>query len=183
MQLRLVRARRSKAEGAQLWSGDVATCVRLARTMYIRCIHGIIGKEITKCTVIHDVYKYLILANPTCMHASLGAEWLHHTVSYHGHHGVSWSPWGVCTVPHHTVSHDHHIHDHIHIHIHDHHIHDHHIRYHIIRYHMATDYAFVSSNPIKKAPQPYRQLLNLTLIIDVPVRRILISYHIYGTIQ
>jgi len=29
---------------------------RLARTIYIRCIHGIFGREITKHTVIYGVY-------------------------------------------------------------------------------------------------------------------------------
>jgi hypothetical protein len=33
-----------------------ALCVRLARTMYIRCIYGIFGREITKDTVIYGVY-------------------------------------------------------------------------------------------------------------------------------
>jgi hypothetical protein len=34
----------------------VDTCVGLARTMYIRCICGIFGREITEYTVIYGVY-------------------------------------------------------------------------------------------------------------------------------
>ena len=32
------------------------TCVGLARTMYIRCIYGIFGRELIKYTVIYGVY-------------------------------------------------------------------------------------------------------------------------------
>jgi len=37
---------------------DVCVCmyVGLARTIYIRCIYGIFGREITEYTVIHGVY-------------------------------------------------------------------------------------------------------------------------------
>jgi len=31
-------------------------CVGLARTIYIRCIYGVIGREITKYTVIYGAY-------------------------------------------------------------------------------------------------------------------------------
>jgi len=31
-------------------------CVGLARTIHIRCIYGILGRNITKCTVIYGVY-------------------------------------------------------------------------------------------------------------------------------
>ena len=31
-------------------------CVGLARTIYTRCIYGILGREITKFTVIYNVY-------------------------------------------------------------------------------------------------------------------------------
>jgi len=39
-------------------------CVGFARTIYIRCIYGIFGKEITIYTVIYGVYIYTVLANP-----------------------------------------------------------------------------------------------------------------------
>ena len=32
------------------------TCLGLARTIYIRCIYGIFGREFTKDTVIYGVY-------------------------------------------------------------------------------------------------------------------------------
>jgi len=32
--------------------------VGLARTLYIRCLYGIFGREITKNTVIYGVYMY-----------------------------------------------------------------------------------------------------------------------------
>ena len=38
--------------------------VGLARTIYIRCIYGIFGREIIKYTVIYGVY-IRVLANPT----------------------------------------------------------------------------------------------------------------------
>jgi hypothetical protein len=34
------------------------TCVGLARTIYIRCIYGILGREIIKYTVIYGIYIY-----------------------------------------------------------------------------------------------------------------------------
>jgi hypothetical protein len=33
-----------------------STCLGLARTIYIRCIYGIFGREMTKYTVIYGVY-------------------------------------------------------------------------------------------------------------------------------
>ena len=40
-------------------------CVRLARTIYIRCIYGIFGREITNYTVLYGAYiRYTVLANP-----------------------------------------------------------------------------------------------------------------------
>jgi hypothetical protein len=32
------------------------SCVRLARTIYIRCVYGIFGREFTIYTVIYSVY-------------------------------------------------------------------------------------------------------------------------------
>jgi hypothetical protein len=32
-------------------------CLGLARTIYIRCIHGIFGREITRCTVIYGAHR------------------------------------------------------------------------------------------------------------------------------
>jgi len=43
-----------------------ALYVGLARTIYIRCIYGIFGREITKYTVIYGVI-YTVLANPNYM--------------------------------------------------------------------------------------------------------------------
>jgi len=42
------------------------TQLGLARTIYIRCIHGVFGREATKYTVIYGVciYGYTVLANP-----------------------------------------------------------------------------------------------------------------------
>jgi hypothetical protein len=41
-------------------------CVGLARTIYIRCVYGIFGREITIFTVIYGVYiRFWVLANPT----------------------------------------------------------------------------------------------------------------------
>jgi len=37
----------------------LSLCVGLAITIYIRCIHGIFGRKITKYTVIYGVYKRL----------------------------------------------------------------------------------------------------------------------------
>ena len=37
--------------------GMYALMFRVARTIYIRCIHGIIGRENTKYTVIYGVYQ------------------------------------------------------------------------------------------------------------------------------
>ena len=34
--------------------------VGLARTIYIQCIYGIFGREITTCTVIYNVYTVYI---------------------------------------------------------------------------------------------------------------------------
>jgi hypothetical protein len=36
----------------------------LARTIYIRCVYGNFGREITIYTVIYGVYIYTVLANP-----------------------------------------------------------------------------------------------------------------------
>jgi hypothetical protein len=36
----------------------VCICVGLARTIYIRCVYSILGREFTKYTVIHGVYIY-----------------------------------------------------------------------------------------------------------------------------
>jgi len=41
----------------------------LARTIYIRFIYGIFGREIAKYTVIYGVYT--VLANPTHIHVFL----------------------------------------------------------------------------------------------------------------
>ena len=39
------------------YNGNVQyTCIGLAKTIYIRCIHGIFGREITRYTVIYGVY-------------------------------------------------------------------------------------------------------------------------------
>ena len=35
---------------------QVHMCVELARTIYIRCMYGTFGREITKYTVIYGVY-------------------------------------------------------------------------------------------------------------------------------
>jgi len=37
---------------------DCCKCVGLARTMYLRCVYGIFGWEITLNTVIYGVYLY-----------------------------------------------------------------------------------------------------------------------------
>jgi len=39
-----------------MWVAFACTCIWLARTIYIRCIYGIYGWEITKYTVIYGVY-------------------------------------------------------------------------------------------------------------------------------
>jgi len=63
---------------------DCCKCVGLARTMYLRCVYGIFGWEITLNTVIYGVYlygsgqpymhgvrcAYTVLANPTYVHPS-----------------------------------------------------------------------------------------------------------------
>ena len=38
------------------WTEQICTQVGLARTIYIRCIHGNFGREITKYTVIYGAY-------------------------------------------------------------------------------------------------------------------------------
>jgi len=40
----------------------------MARIIYIQCICGITGREITKHTVIYGVHTYMILANPTVIY-------------------------------------------------------------------------------------------------------------------
>jgi hypothetical protein len=45
----------------------IHTYLGLARTIYIRCIHGIFGREITNYTVIYGVYRHMVLANPVCV--------------------------------------------------------------------------------------------------------------------
>jgi hypothetical protein len=47
----------------ETWRND-ATWLVLARTIYIRCIYSIFGREITKYTVIYGVYIRFWLANP-----------------------------------------------------------------------------------------------------------------------
>ena len=42
---------------ARMHTYGEATYVGLAKTIYIRCIYGIFGREITKYTVIYGVYK------------------------------------------------------------------------------------------------------------------------------
>jgi len=34
----------------------LGTCVGLARTIYIQCIYGIFGREITKYTIMYSAY-------------------------------------------------------------------------------------------------------------------------------
>jgi len=41
---------------SSLWKSEDTKCLGLTRTIYIRCIYGIFGREITKYTVIYGVY-------------------------------------------------------------------------------------------------------------------------------
>jgi len=47
-----------------------ARCVGLVRTIYIQCIHGILGREITKYTVIYGAYIRFWPTLTTCVRFS-----------------------------------------------------------------------------------------------------------------
>ena len=53
------------------------TCVGLARTIHIRCMYGIFGREITKYTVIYGVYIYGSGQPYTCAARTHGHEHTH----------------------------------------------------------------------------------------------------------
>ena len=70
-------------------------CVGLARTIYIRCIYGTFGREITKYTVIYGVYIRFWPTLCMCtrlrqMHSTISrrvSKWRSYT---HGHTRTSW---------------------------------------------------------------------------------------------
>jgi len=41
--------------------------VGMAGAIHVRCIHGILGREITKHTVVYSVRIHTVLANPTLL--------------------------------------------------------------------------------------------------------------------
>jgi len=45
-----------KNESEQRWEKQYFPCLGLARTIYIQCIHGIFGREITNFMVIYGDY-------------------------------------------------------------------------------------------------------------------------------
>jgi len=53
------------------------TCVGLARTIYIRCIYGIFGREIIKYMVSYTVYKYGSGQPYTCAMSLMGRNVQH----------------------------------------------------------------------------------------------------------
>jgi hypothetical protein len=48
--------RREREEQAKMLDVDLCICVGLDRTLYIPCIYGIFGREITKYTIICGAY-------------------------------------------------------------------------------------------------------------------------------
>jgi len=52
----------------------ISACLGLARIVYMRCINRVLSREITKCTVIYDVYIYTVLAN--LMHVESSSAWV-----------------------------------------------------------------------------------------------------------
>ena len=67
-------------------------CVGMARTMYIRCIYGIFGREFITYTVIYGVYIYVTYTSYTaniyiCIHITQ-AHNFGQTYSWYSHHQV-----------------------------------------------------------------------------------------------
>jgi len=65
-------------EERKCWPADVQM-VELARTIYIRCLYGNFGREITKYTVIYGVY---IRFWPTLANGSVSLTWSFFTIVF-----------------------------------------------------------------------------------------------------